>query len=106
MIYGTGPRVLQLYTGGRAGNQTGQKAQKMRALFSIVGLLMVLVIVGMLVKKQMSNTVAVPAISVPSASGSTSTTQVKPADVPAHVKRELDAATAQSTKRVETEESK
>jgi Mg2+/citrate symporter len=78
----------------------------MRALFSIVGLLMVLVIVGMLVKKQMSNTVAVPAISVPSASGSSPTAQVKPADVPAQVKRELDAAAAQAAKRVETEESK
>ncbi|MES2939447.1 MAG: hypothetical protein V4864_17295 [Pseudomonadota bacterium] len=72
----------------------------MRAIFGALGLLIVVAIVGLLAKKQLTSAVAPPAISAPAAAGETaSPAPAAPAAPKAQVqqfKQNIDAAAAQT----------
>jgi len=68
----------------------------MRGIFSIVGLLVVLAIVGLLVKKQLGSQVAVPAPAGMPGVSSTATPQVQSQQIQQQVKQSVEAAMQQA----------
>jgi hypothetical protein len=72
----------------------------MRALFSLGLIVVVVVMIGMLIKKQLNTTVAVPSTA------QSAPTMVKPAEVPKQVQQELNNAAAETAKRLEQIEGK
>jgi hypothetical protein len=72
----------------------------MRALFSLVGILIVVAVVGVLIKRQLNTQLQVPSVSqgVP--------TSIKTVDVPKQVQQDLNNAANETAKRLEQLEGK
>ncbi len=71
----------------------------MRVIFSLLGLLIVVAIIGLIAKKQLAQ--PVQTISVPTASGGTA--QVKPAELPKKIEADVNKLMQDAAARIEKE---
>jgi hypothetical protein len=73
---------------------------RMRALFSLVGILIAVAVVGVLIKRQLNTQLQVPSVS------QGAPTPIKAVDVPKQVQQDINNAANEATKRLEQLEGK